>query len=151
MLNYEYERSVATGASPDAILALWGDPVGWPAWDTSVSKVDLDGPFAVGSTGTLHLIGQDPVSFRLTAIDGTGFTDETPIPAGVLRFIHHVAPTDGGSLVTHRVQIEDAAELAAQLGPAVTEDVPAAMAGLVALAEARRAHVGDGNAASSVA
>jgi hypothetical protein len=151
MLNYEYEHSVVTSASPDEILALWGDPAGWPAWDTSVSKVELDGPFVLGCTGTMHLVGQDPVAFRVTAIDGTGFTDETPIPGGVLRFIHHVSPSEGGALVTHRVQIEDAAESAAQLGPAVTEDVPEAMAGLVALAEARRAHLRDGNAASSVA
>lgn len=151
MLNYAYEHSVATSASPDAILALWRDPAGWPAWDTSVSEVELDGPFAVGTTGTLHLVGQDPVGFRLTAIDDTGFTDETPIPGGVLRFVHHVEPHEGGALVTHRVQIEDAAELAAELGPAVTEDVPEAMAGLVALAEARRAHVGGENAASFLA
>lgn len=135
MINYEYEHSVSTSASPEAILALWSDPVTWPAWDTSVSKVDLNGPFALGSTGTLHLIGQDPVSFTITAIDETGFTDETPIPGGLLRFIHVVRPKDGGAVVTHRVQIEDAAELAAQLGPAVTEDVPEAMAGLVARAE----------------
>lgn len=151
MLNYEYEHSVVTSASPDTILAIWSDPAGWPSWDTSVSKVDLDGPFEVGNAGTMHLIGQDPVAFRLTAIDETGFTDETPIPGGVLRFIHVVAPHEGGALITHRVQIEDAAELAAQLGPAVVEDVPEAMAGLVALAEARRVPGHDADAASSTA
>jgi hypothetical protein len=134
MISYEYEHSLATSAFPDAILALWSDPVTWPTWDTSVSKVDMNGPFSIGSTGTLHLIGQDPVSFTITAIDETGFTDETPIPGGVLRFIHVVQPRDGGALVTHRVQIEDAAELAAHLGPAVTEDLPEAMAALVARA-----------------
>ena len=151
MLNYEYERSVITSASPDAILALWRDPAGWPSWDTSVTKVDLDGPFAVGNGGTMHLAGQDPVSFTLTAIDESGFTDETPIPGGVLRFIHVVAPRQEGAVVTHKVQIEDAAEFAAQLGPEVTEDVPEAMAGLVALAEARRVPGPDADAASSVA
>jgi hypothetical protein len=135
MLNYEYEHSLTTSASPGAILALWSDPVSWPAWDTSVSKVDIDGPFAVGASGILHLIGQDPVSFTITAIDEAGFTDETPIPGGVLRFIHVVEPHEGGALVTHRVQIEDAAEFAAELGPEVTEDVPQAMAALIAHAE----------------
>ncbi|HEY2697226.1 MAG TPA: SRPBCC family protein [Pseudonocardiaceae bacterium] len=156
MLNYEYEHSVITSASPDAILALWRDPASWPSWDTSVTKVDLDGPFAVGNGGTMHLAGQDPVSFTLTAIDESGFTDETPIPGGVLRFIHVVAPHQEGAVVTHRVQIETVqieggAEFAAQLGPAVTEDVPEAMAGLVALAEARRVPGPDADAASSVA
>lgn len=94
MLNYEFEHSLTT---------------------------DLNGPFGLGSSGTLHLIGQDPVFFTITAVDETGFTDETPIPGGVL--------------VTHRVQIEDAADLAPHLGPAVTEDVPEAMAALVARAE----------------
>ena len=151
MLNYEYEHSVVTSASPAAILALWHDPASWPSWDTSVTKVELDGPFAVGNGGTMHLAGQDPVAFLVTEIDESGFTDETPIPGGLLRFIHVVAPHADGALVTHRVQIEDAAEFAAQLGPAVTEDVPEAMAGLVALAEARRVPGHDADAASSIA
>ena len=151
MLNYEYEHSVVTSASPDAILALWRDPASWPSWDTSVTKVELDGPFAVGNGGTMHLAGQDPVSFTLTAIDDSGFTDETPIPGGVLRFVHVVAPHEDGAVVTHRVQIEGGAEFAAQLGPAVTEDVPEAMAGLVRIAEARRVPENDPDAASSIA
>lgn len=151
MLNYEYEHSVVTSASPDAILALWRDPASWPSWDTSVTRVELDGPFAVGSGGTMHLAGQDPVSFTITATGESGFTDETPIPGGVLRFIHVVAPHEHGATVTHRVQIEGGAELAAQLGPAVTEDVPEAMAGLVALAEARRVPGPAADTASSVA
>jgi hypothetical protein len=137
MATYEYEHSVHTTATPAAIYALWADTPNWPAWDTSVTAVDLDGPFVEGATGTMHLADQPPVSFRLTAVAaGIGFVDETEIPGAVLRFHHRVeALPGGGAVVTHRVQIEGDAGFVSELGPAVTSDVPEAMAGLIALAE----------------
>jgi hypothetical protein len=149
MSTYEYEHTLRTTAGPAAVYDLWADTTNWPAWDTSVTAVDLDGPFAEGATGTMHLADQPPVSFRLTAVEpGVGFVDETAIPGAVLRFDHRVvAVPGGGAVVTHRVEIEGDADFVSALGPAVTSDVPEAMAGLVALAE----RVPDLDAASSTA
>jgi hypothetical protein len=137
MTTYEYEHSVRTTATPAAIYALWADVPNWPAWDTSVTAVDIDGPFVEGATGTMHLAGGPPVSFRLTAVaPRVGFVDETEIPGAVLRFHHRVAALPGGgAVVTHQVRIDGDADFVSELGPAVTADVPEAMAGLVALAE----------------
>jgi hypothetical protein len=136
MTNYEFEHSVETTASTQAVWDLWHDVSRWTAWDTSLESVELEGPFAVGSSGTMVIPGQPPIAFTLTDVrQGEGFTDETTIPGALLRFDHAVAPlADGRALVTHRVEIEGPA--AQELGPMVTEDVPDAMAALVKLAEA---------------
>jgi Polyketide cyclase / dehydrase and lipid transport len=136
MTKYVYEHTVRTTARPDAVWRLWADAPNWPAWDTSVTSVELTGLFAEGTTGTMHLADQPPVGIRLVEVTpGVGFVDETEIPGALLRFDHRVTATADGSRVTHRVEIEGGAEFVGRLGPAVTADVPAAMAGLVALAE----------------
>lgn len=136
MADYEYEHSVETTASTQAVWELWRDVSRWTAWDTSLESVELDGPFATGSSGTMVIPGQPPIAFTLTDVrPGAGFTDETSIPGALLRFRHVVEPLGGGQArVTHRVEIEGPA--AQELGPMVTEDVPDAVAGLVKLAEA---------------
>lgn len=132
MATYEYEHTVQTTAAPDDIWRLWADAPNWPSWDTSVTKVELDGPFEVGTTGTMHLADQPPVGIKLIEVTpGAGFTDETEIPGAVLRFVHRVVATPTGAAVTHRVEIDGDPDFVAELGPAVTSDVPEAMAGLV--------------------
>ena len=134
-MTYEYEHSVETTASPEAVWTLWSDVSRWTEWDTSLTAMRMDGPFEPGGTGVMTIEGQGDIDFRLTAVQpGVGFTDETELPIATLRFGHTMTPLDGGRLrVTHTVSIEGPA--ADELGPQVTEDVPDAMAGLVALAE----------------
>jgi hypothetical protein len=140
MASYEFEHSIDTTADAAAVWRLWSDVATWPSWDNSVRGVDIDGPFEVGTTGTMHIEGQGPISFRLTEIwPGTGFADETEIPGGVLRFVHHVtAKLGGGNTVTVRVEIDGAPDMAAQFGPMVTADTPESVAALVKLAESAR-------------
>jgi Polyketide cyclase / dehydrase and lipid transport len=132
MTTYEYEHTEVTDASPEAVYALWADVSRWTEWDTSVSSVTLDGPFEVGSTGTMIIEGQPPIAYRLTEVTPSGFTDETEIPGLLLRFKHVVATVDGRTRVTHRVEIEG--DQATEFGPKVTEDVPDAVRALVKLA-----------------
>ena len=128
MADYEFEHSVETTASGEAVWRLWSDVERWGEWDTSVQKVTLDGPFEPGSTGTMYIEGMPPLGFRLTEVSpGVGFTDETTIPGGVVRFAHRYE----AGRVTHRVEIEGPGEL----GPMITADVPEAMEKLVRLAE----------------
>jgi polyketide cyclase/dehydrase/lipid transport protein len=135
MTSYEYEHSVETVASPAAVWALWSDIGRWTEWDTSLTGIRMDGPFEPGGTGVMTIEGQGDLEFLLTdVVPGAGFTDETVLPVATLRFGHTMTPLPDGRLrVTHRVSIEGPA--AQQLGPQVTEDVPDAMAGLVAIAE----------------
>lgn len=138
MASYEYAHSVETTASADAVWALWSDVTTWARWDGSVERVTLDGPFESGSTGTMIIPEQPPIAFTLTEVSpGKGFTDETQVPGGILRFRHELeALADGRLRVTHYVEIDGPRDMADEFGPMVTEDVPEAMRGLVRLAEA---------------
>jgi hypothetical protein len=137
---YEYEHSVETTAAPEAIWNLWSDVSTWPDWDGSVEKVELEGPFAVGSEGTMTIPGQPLIRFRLVEVSpGARFTDETVVQGALLRFMHTLEKLEGGrTLVTHRVEIEAPRPMAGELGPMITADVPDAMRALVAAAEASR-------------
>jgi hypothetical protein len=111
------------GGRSSAVFALWADVEAWPAWDASLIATTLDGPFAAGTTGTLHPQGMpEPIA---------GFADETRLGPLVLRFQHRAEPRGAGSRIV--VSIEAEGPDADQIGPAVAEDLPESVA---ALAEA---------------
>lgn len=77
-----YEHSVDTPAEPASVWALLSDLSSWSGWNAGVEGVDLNGPFAVGTQGTMRMPEQEPLRFRLIQVEeGSGFEDETPIPA----------------------------------------------------------------------
>jgi hypothetical protein len=130
---WKTEHTHLTAAAPDAVFALWADVEGWPSWDASLIAAALDGPFAAGSSGTLHPQGMpEPIGFELTAVEpGAGFADETRLGPLVLRFRHRVEPHGDGARIV--VSVEADGPDAEQVGPAVAEDLPESVA---ALAEA---------------
>ncbi len=133
MANYSFEHSVVGPASVEAVWALWSDVDRWVEWDEGLESVTLSGPFAAGSTGTMVVKGQGPISFELTSVEaGAGFVDETSVPGALLRFSHRVEQLSDGVRVTHSVVIEGPA--ASELGPLVTADLPDAVEALVKLA-----------------
>ena len=133
------EHTLTTAAGRDAIWALYADVTAWLQWDRGLVSVTIDGPFAAGTSGTLEPIGQDPLPFTLTeATPGVGFTDETPIPGAILRFIHRLEPAGNGTRITHRLEIDGPAAdaIGPTLGPAITADFAEAVEALAALAMA---------------
>ena len=136
MANFEHEHSIELTAAPESVWRLWSEVDRWVEWDTGLDRASLDGPFEVGTTGVMHIPGLGPIGFRLIEVQpGVGFTDETSVEGAVVRFGHHLEPLPGGRLrVTHRVTVEGPA--AAELGPAIVEDLPEALAALAKLAEA---------------
>lgn len=134
MATYEFEHSVETTASPEAVWVLWSDVSRWTEWDSGLESVVLDGPFEVGVNGTMVVPGRPPVPFTLTEVrPGKGFVDVSEIPGALLRFHHTLEPLDGGRVrVTHGVVIEGPA--AREIGPFVTADLPDAVKALVELA-----------------
>jgi len=124
------EHTHDSTAAPQAVFALWADVQGWPAWDASLVAATLDGPFAAGTTGTLHPQGMpEPIAFDITAVEpGAGFADETRLGPLVLRFTHRVEPREGGSRIV--VSIEADGPDADRIGPAVAGDLPESVAAL---------------------
>lgn len=127
---WKTEHTHESAAAPEAVFALWVDVERWPSWDASLIATTLNGPFAAGTTGTLHPQGMpEPIAFTLTAVEaGAGFADETRLGPLVLRFDHRVELRPGGSCIV--VSIEAEGPDAEQIGPAVAEDLPESAAAL---------------------
>jgi len=132
---FTWSHTITTTAAPEQVWPLYADVRRWLEWDSGLEAVTLDGPFAVGSTGTLQVEGQPPLTWTLTEVeDGALFTDVTEIPGvATLTFVHRIDARPDGSAITHEVRIDGPA--AEQLGPMVTSDTPDAMAALARIAE----------------
>lgn len=131
---WEFERTIDTKASPEAVWRLYSDVSTWPSWDEGIEAVELDGPFESGTEGVLTAAGQGPLPFRMVEVTpARGFVDETEVPGAVLRFIHRLSPVDGGGTrIIHRVEIDGPAadDMGPQVGPQITEGMPATMESL---------------------
>ena len=97
----------------------------------------LHGPFARGSRVSVTPVGQD--TFELTIvdlIDTVTYADETSFGDTKLLFRHTLVPVEGGTQVTHRLEISgaSAAEVGPQLGPQISGDFDVSMAKLFDLA-----------------
>src|SRR5256885_3815119 len=62
---WEYGYSAETTASPQALWRRWSDMAAWPQWNAGIEKMEIDGPFAVGTTFTMTPPGEDPIRMRL--------------------------------------------------------------------------------------
>lgn len=134
---WSYEHSVSTDKSADQIWQRYLDPARWPEWDKGLERVEVDGPLAEGTKGTLTPKGQPAVAFEVSQVDpGKSFTDRTQVNGLVIEFIHRLASAGGRTIVTHAVTIDGpgADQAGPQIGPRLTADIPASMAELVASA-----------------
>ncbi|MBL7488536.1 SRPBCC family protein [Frankia sp. AgB1.9] len=136
---WEYEHSVETTATPEALWRHWSDMAAWPEWNEGIEKIEVGGPFAVGTRFTMTPPGDDPIEMRLVEIvRGELFTDEMDAGDFVVRTEHRLERVDGGrTRVVYRTEITGAAadQVGPQLGPAITADFPEVVAALVARAE----------------
>ena len=133
---WEHEHSGETTASPDAVWKVLADLDNWPAWDTSMEWVKLHGNFGVGAEVVMKPKGQEPVtSVIIEATPGRVYADQCEFGGSILRFSHTLEPlTNGGTRVIHRLTITGAN--ADEIGPAIAEDFPEAMNGLLSCASA---------------
>src|SRR5207237_6717871 len=84
------EYSTEIDATPDVINAFFADTARWPEWNAGTEWVELDGPFAAGTSARMKIPGEDPLAFRLVQVSPDGFEDETPIDdAGVVVRVRH--------------------------------------------------------------
>src|SRR5579859_2115665 len=104
---WEYEHSVETTASPQALWARWSDMAGWPHWNDGIERIEIDGPFTVGTTFTMTPPGDEPVRLRLVEIvPGQLFTDEMDGGDFVVRTAHRLESLEsGGTRVVYRTEI----------------------------------------------
>jgi hypothetical protein len=133
------EHSIETTASPEAIWRLWSDVATWPEWNEDIEKIEISGPFAVGSTIAMTPIGQDTVELRIAeASEPHLFIDEAEFPDVVVRTVHRIDPVSGDRRkVIYRMEISGpaAGTVGPELGPQISSDFPETLSGLVERAE----------------
>src|SRR5689334_10375454 len=123
---WEYQHSIETTAAPEAVWRLWADVDNWAAWNAEIEKIEIDGPFAVGSQITMTPPGDEPVLLRIAeAVEGELFVDEARFDTLVLRTTHRIEPLGQDRIrVVYRMEISGAGsdEAGPQIGPAITAD-----------------------------
>lgn len=133
MRSHEYDRE--TTVSPEAVWKVLSDVDDWASWDTSMERVQLRGPFRVGSQILMTPTGQDPITSIITdVVENELYADETSMADVTLRFSHTLTRlTGGGTRIVHQLDITGPAadEVGPQLGSAITADFPEAMAALI--------------------
>ncbi|MFI9650454.1 polyketide cyclase [Streptomyces sp. NPDC052040] len=135
---WEYEHTIETTATPEAIWRLWADVENWGTWNAEIEKIEISGPFAAGTQITMTPPGDDPVLLRIAeAVEGELFVDEARFNGLLLRTTHRIDRIDQHRIrVVYRMEITGtgADETGPQIGPGITADWPETMASLAELA-----------------
>jgi uncharacterized protein YndB with AHSA1/START domain len=136
---WEYEYSLDTAAALDTLWRYWSDLTTWAQWNGGIEKIEINGPFAAGTTFTMTPPEGDPITLRLVEIvPGELFTDEMNAGDFTVRTTYRLEQTAAGmTRITYRTEITGPAadQVGPQLGPAITADFPEVLATLVELAE----------------
>ena len=100
-------RSRQTRASAEAIWRLWADPNTWQDWNPNVQRMEMNGPFANGTTGIMHTPAGQQHQVELTHIDpGHAFDLETSvIPLTHFTFHCEVVPAASGSTISQSISM----------------------------------------------
>jgi uncharacterized protein YndB with AHSA1/START domain len=135
------EHTMETSATAEAVWQLWADVERWPEWNAGVERIELQGPFEVGSTILMTPPGDDTVELRITeASEPELFVDEADGGDFVVRTTHRVERVDSqGSRITYRMEISGptADTVGPEIGHEISGDFPQVLAALAARAEGR--------------
>lgn len=135
---WEYENSIETSATPEAIWRLWSNVENWGSWNGEIEKIDINGPFAPGTQILMTPPGDDPIPLVIAeAVENKFFVDEARFGDLLLRTTHRIDPIDNNRIrVVYRMEItgSGANEAGPQIGPGITADWPDTMAALVRMA-----------------
>src|SRR5262249_56305434 len=121
------EYTADCAASPAQLFSILADPATWSEWNAGVLRIDMNGPFAEGTTAVMVLPDETVLPFRFTWVEADrGYADETEVPdAGVVvRVRHELTPLDHGTRITYRCEIDGPEDVASEVGAAVTADFP---------------------------
>jgi uncharacterized protein YndB with AHSA1/START domain len=102
-----YGRWREISAPPERVWDIWSDPTKWNQWNPSVKNMDLDAPFAAGTTGRMVTPSGRTHNVTFHNIQpGKSYELETKVIPGT-RFTFHceITPSATGSTVSQTVRI----------------------------------------------
>ncbi|MBL0919020.1 MAG: SRPBCC family protein [Hydrogenophaga sp.] len=105
----QVEHSIVVDAPAERIFRLYEDVANWHTWDPDTKSASIDGPFAVGTRGSLTPPKGRTVPMLLTRVERDAcFTVESRIPLFRMVFEHELVPQGGAVKVIHRVTFSGA-------------------------------------------
>jgi hypothetical protein len=137
-LRMQVEHSVLVQAPAERIFGIYEDVATWHAWDPDTKHASIEGPFVVGSRGSLTPTKGNTVPMLLTKVEPNScFTVESKIPLFRMVFEHELVPQYESVKVTHRVSFSGVltALLGRMLVKQLNHGLPVTLANLKRLAE----------------
>ena len=138
---WTFEHTEQTGAGAERLWSHYADPASWPAWDSTLEAVSVQGPLVAGARGTLKPAGGPRLRFRVTElVAGRAFTTTARLPLARLHFTHRIEARATGAGFTHGVRIEGPLTplFARVIGRGIAAELPATMRALARAAEGPR-------------
>ncbi|QGZ57050.1 SRPBCC family protein [Paraburkholderia acidiphila] len=125
-------------ATPAQVFGVLAEPEKWSEWNKGVLRIEMHGPFRAGTTAVMVLPDSTRLPFRFGWVEaGKGFEDVTEVPdAGVVvRVRHALSPTERGTRITYRCEVDGPEPVAREVGALVTSDFADVIAALGLRAE----------------
>ncbi len=132
------EHSAVVQAPAERIFRIYEDVAAWHTWDPDTKRASIDGPFAVGTHGSLTPTKGNTVPMLLTKVEpGACFTVESKIPLFRMVFEHELIPQGPAVKVVHRVTFSGllSAFLGRMLVKQLSHGLPVTLANLKRRAE----------------
>jgi hypothetical protein len=100
----QVEHSILVMAPAERVFRIYENVSAWHTWDPDTKRASLEGPFAVGSRGSLTPTKGSTVPMLVTKVEPNAcFTVESEIPMFRMVFEHELAPQGSAVNVIHRV------------------------------------------------
>lgn len=105
----QVEHSILVQSSTERIFGIYEDVAVWHTWDPDTKRASIDGPFAVGTRGSLTPTKGNSVPMLLTKVEPNAcFTVESKLPFFRMVFEHELVPQERAVKVVHRVTFSGA-------------------------------------------
>jgi polyketide cyclase/dehydrase/lipid transport protein len=134
----EYGTSVVSSAPADKVWKVWSDTSTWGQWNPNVDTMELQGPFATGSTAIMNTKAGRHHKMRIVDVQpGRFFALETNvIPGTTFRFNCRVEPVGAESKISQTVEVKGPLGfLGGMLGPGVSKEFGTLLSNLTKTAE----------------
>jgi len=135
----EYGTSVVSTAPAERVWNIWSDTSTWGDWNPNVSTMELQGPFASGSTAIMNTKAGQHHKMRIVDVQsGRSFALETNVvPGTTFRFNCSVEPVGVESRISQTVEVKGPLGpiLRGMLGPQVSKEFGTLLSNLAKKAE----------------
>jgi uncharacterized membrane protein len=133
------KHTVETTATAAQIWSVWQDVENWKTWDHDLESSQLNGPFKVGTTGSLKFKGDDPIlKTLLTHVEPYKiFVQEAQLPLAKVIMTHAINQLDGKTHVTFQTEIRGILAIVWVwlLGSSIKKKIPVEMEQMLKKAE----------------